>query len=405
MELTDILLKIPAFRGFTRGDLRNLVPLLEKENYPEGSTVIREGAIGDSLYIIASGSVNIFKSVKDRESMLMNSLRKNQYFGEVALIDNLPRSASVVTREPSVFLRLRKKSLEKFLGDYPGYEGLFYKNCLLDTIRRYRQISTDISFFWSDLQKKSLTLEEISKDLSSAKKLQDFFINTNNLDFHTYPVRGMKQSYIYSPTQEIGGDFINLTPFSEHEYGAVIADVMGHGITAALAAGAFKSAFALLVREYGREPAEMLAQLNNHFFDNISSLFASCHYAYINQSSKTLKMARAGHYYPLYYSKPENGLISIKSSGSALGIVRNAVFEQVDMKYHNGDKLLFFTDGIIEHRNPDGIMYSEERLIRILLDNIEDDDIIHKIEKDYEEFTDDVKREDDVSLLLLEFTE
>jgi serine phosphatase RsbU (regulator of sigma subunit) len=339
--------------------------------------------------------------------MLMNSLRKNQYFGEVALIDNLPRSATVVTKEPSVFLRLRKKSLDIFLTTHPEIESTFYRNCLLDTTRRYRQISSDISFYWSDLQIKSMTLDEINKDLSSAKKLQDFFINSSILDFRRHPINGIKQSYIYNPTQEIGGDFINLTAFTEYEYGAVIADVMGHGITAALAAGAFKSAYALLVEEYGKEPASLLEQLNNHFFDNISSLFASCHYAYINLFDKTIKMARAGHYYPVFYSRSAGNLSRIKSSGPALGIIRNTGFEQVNLNYNYGDKLLFFTDGIIEHRNTDGIMYSEERLIRVLLEQIKSgsQDILKGLEQDYEDFTRDVKREDDISLLLLEFTE
>jgi serine phosphatase RsbU (regulator of sigma subunit) len=292
------------------------------------------------------------------------------------------------------------------LAQEPHIENKFYKNFLSESLRRYREISSDISFFKSDLQEKSLTLEEISKDLMSAKKLQDFFINTRILDHESFPVPGLKQSFIYNPTQEIGGDFINLTPFSDHEFGAVIADVMGHGITAALAAGAFKSAFALLVKSYGKEPTELLVQLNTHFFDNLSSLFASCHYVYFNLDEKILKMARAGHYYPIYYNKNKNTLSRIISSGSALGIIKHTNFEQVNMKYQPGDKMLFFTDGIIEQRNVNGVMYSEERLKEVLISRIESGDpaILQSIEKDYENFTAESRREDDISLLLLEFS-
>ena len=117
MDLTDILLKIPVFNGLKREELKDLVSLLEEESFSANATVIREGVSGDSLYIIAKGSVNIYKSAKDRqnEGMLINSLKKNQYFGELALIDNLPRSASVITKEPSLILRLRKESLDKYL--------------------------------------------------------------------------------------------------------------------------------------------------------------------------------------------------------------------------------------------------------------------------------------------------
>jgi sigma-B regulation protein RsbU (phosphoserine phosphatase) len=406
LDLPDILVRIPAFLGLKKSQLNDLLPLLEEESFPAGSLVIQEGAIGDSMYIIASGSVDIFKSVKDNEEMLLKSLKKNHYFGELALIDNRPRSASVITREPSIFLRLRKKSLESYLNRNPEIEGIFYKNCLLDTIRNYRQMSNDISFFKSDLLEKESTLAEISKDLSSAKKLQDFFINTRVLDYQRYPVPGLKQSFLYNPTLEIGGDFINLTRFSDFEFGGVIADVMGHGITAALAGGAFKSAYALLVKSLGKEPSKLLVELNNHFFDNISSLFASCHFAYINLQEKIIKMARAGHYYPLFYRKAENHLVSIKSSGPALGIIKNAVFEQVNLSFSTGDKLLFFTDGIIEQRNREGHMYSEERLKNVFLEHIHagDPDIMRGIEKDCEDYTQESKRDDDISLLLLEFS-
>jgi serine phosphatase RsbU (regulator of sigma subunit) len=406
MESSDILLKIPAFRGMDKDFLNDLVNQLEEETYPAGATVIREGAIGDSLYIIARGSVNIYKSLKEKEDMLINTLKRNQYFGEIALIDNLPRSASVITGETSVFLRLRKASLDVLLKKDPEMERIFYKNFLSDTIRRYREITSDITFYKSDLQEKSITLDEINKDLSSAKKLQDFFINTNILDYHSFPIPGMKQSYMYHPTQEIGGDFINLSPISEYEFGSVITDVMGHGITAALAGGAFKSAFALLLDEYGRKPSELLVQLNNHFLNNLSLLFASCQYAYINLKDKEMKMARAGHYFPMYYDYSEKQLIDIKSAGPALGIHKNAVFEQVNRKFNAGDKLLFFTDGIIEQRNYDRIMYSEDRLRKILLKNIagQNPDILKEIERDLNEFTLDGKREDDISLLLMEFS-
>ena len=406
LDISEILIKIPAFLGLKKDQLKDLLPLLEEESYAAGAVVIREGAIGDSMYIIAKGSVDIYKSVKDKEEMLLNSLKKNHYFGELALFDNRPRSASVITREPSILLRLRKKSLDKYLNQNPDIERIFYKNCLLDTIRSYRQMSTDISFFKSDLLEKSSTLAEINKDLLSAKKLQDFFINTRVLDYQRYPIPGLKQSFIYNPTLEIGGDFINLTRFSDHEFGGVIADVMGHGITAALAGGAFKSAYALLVKSHGTEPSELLVQLNNHFFDNISSLFASCHYAYINLREKIIKMARAGHYYPLFYCRSENNLVSIKSFGPALGIIKNAEFEQVNISFNPGDKLLFFTDGIIEQRNRDGLMYSEERLRKVFFDHISlnDPDIMKGIEKDCEEYTQESKRDDDISLLLLEFS-
>jgi serine phosphatase RsbU (regulator of sigma subunit) len=405
MDTVDILKKVPLFYGFSTRDLEKLVPLFEEEDFPTEAHIITEGASGDSMYILVSGSVRILKKVNETEEMIINHLFDKTYFGELALIDKLPRSASVVANEATRILRLKRSVLNNLLDNNAQIARKFYKNCLMDTFSRYRAITSEFTSSKHDLKEKSTTLDEISKDLSSAKKLQDFFINKRTLDHQALKIKGLKQSFIYDPCQEIGGDFLNLVEVGHRKYGAVIADVMGHGITAALATGAFKSAFSLMVKDAAENPSLLLASLNNHFFKDISSLFASCLFAFIDLAQNELTVARAGHYYPLFYRKRKNGLETLELKGPALGIKKHAEYEQRIYEIEKGDKLLFFTDGIIEQRNAEEEMYSENRLSLVFLTYAQknDDHILRRIESDLLRFTSNYKKDDDITLLLLEF--
>ena len=405
MDAVKVLRKVPLFLDFNKEDIKKLVPLFTEEDYPADAYIISEGTVGDSMYIIVSGSVKILKKVTEDEEMVINHLFSETYFGELALIDNLPRSASVVAIEPTKILRLKKSVLDNLLESNMDIAKTFYKNCLKDTFSRYRTITTEFTSSKHDLIEKSTTLDEISKDLSSAKKLQDFFINKRTLDHKALKIKGLKQSFIYDPCQEIGGDFLNLVEVGYRKYGAVIADVMGHGITAALATGAFKSAFSLMVKDTAENPSLLLASLNNHFFKDISSLFASCLFAFIDLQKKEITIARAGHYYPMFYRNSIDDLETFTLKGPALGIKKHAEYEQRIYKIARGDKLLFFTDGIIEQRNALGAMYSEKRLRSSFLSLAQNnaEHILRKIESDLLEFTSDYKKDDDITLLLMEF--
>lgn len=275
----------------------------------------------------------------------------------------------------------------------------------MDTFSRYRAITTEFTSSKHDLKEKSTTLEEINKDLSSAKKLQDFFINKKTLDHHALKIKGLKQSFIYDPCQEVGGDFLNLVEVGHQKYGVVIADVMGHGITAALATGAFKSAFSLMVKDTAENPSLLLASLNNHFFKDLPSLFASCLYVFIDLDEKELTVARAGHYYPLFFRKKAQCLEDLELKGPALGIKKHAEYEQRIYPIETGDKLLLYTDGITEQRNQDGEMYSESRLRLAFLElsRKNSDHILQMIEANAIKFTGLTKKEDDITMLLLEF--
>ncbi len=232
-----------------------------------------------------------------------------------------------------------------------------------------------------------------------------YFINRELLDHEHSFLPGGRQSYLYRPCIAIGGDFLNVTELRPGLAGIIIADVMGHGITSALGTGVLKSAYSIAVRELGQKPTQLMKYLSRHFLKVIPELYATCYYALVDMKRKKIHLAKGGHPQPLFWKNRRRGFIDIQCQGTGLGLVKKARFGRVEYSIERGDRILFYTDGIIEQKNPRGEMYSEGRLRNVFRDLIlrNDGDIVNNIFKDMTSFASSKALEDDVTLLLLEF--
>jgi CRP/FNR family cyclic AMP-dependent transcriptional regulator len=88
-------------------------------SYPRSAVVITEGDEATSMFIIASGSVKVYHTEADGKENILNTLGAGQHFGELALVDDAPRSASVMTLEPSRLLVLSKTAFKECLAESP----------------------------------------------------------------------------------------------------------------------------------------------------------------------------------------------------------------------------------------------------------------------------------------------
>ena len=404
-DIIDILGNIPIFQGLSESDYAEITPLLRQEKYTPGMHIIKEGTHGDSMCIIIKGSVKVTKLEGSSEEVLLEILYSGSYFGEFSLVDNMPRSANVISMEETDLFRLEKKDFDALLARNASISGAFYKNCLELTFSRFRNTISNFAFSQENLRQKSTQLDELNRDLSMAKKLQSYFINTELLDHEHFFIKGVRHSYLYKPCMEIGGDFLNVMELKSGVYSVIIADIMGHGITSALGTGVLKSAYSMSVKELGMKPTRLMKFLSRHFLSVISQLYATCYYALLDMKKKKIKLAKAGHPHPLFWKKREQDFIQINCQGTGLGLVKKARFGQVEYPVEKGDRILFFTDGIIEQKNPRCEFYSEERLRKTFRDLAirNADKIVDHIYEDVKSFASGKPSEDDITLLLLEF--
>ncbi len=100
-------------------DLRAIAAIASELQFESGKEIVRENDVGDSLYIIKVGNVEIVKCVKDKQSITLAELTRGDCFGEMALFDTELRSASVFAKEPCTLICITRDDLNDLLLDYP----------------------------------------------------------------------------------------------------------------------------------------------------------------------------------------------------------------------------------------------------------------------------------------------
>lgn len=323
-DIIDILGNIPIFQGLDQADYTEIIPLLRQEVYPPGTHIIKEGTHGDSMCVIIRGAVKVTKTDQASEEILLETLYAGSYFGEFSLVDNMPRSANVVTVEETELFRLAKRDFDALLARNSAISGAFYKNCLEVTFSRFRSIIANFAFSQHTLRQKSTRLDELNRDLSLAEKIQSYFINRELLDIQDPFLPGVRHSYLYRPCIEIGGDFLNVTVLRRGLAAIIIADIMGHGITSALGTGVLKSAYSLSMEKLGEKPTRLMKFLNGHFLGAIPQLYATCYYALVDMKKKTHQAGQGRPSPPPLLEKSEAGLCRDQLPGDRAGTDKKA---------------------------------------------------------------------------------
>jgi len=104
-----------AFPGIKPGEVEELIANCQVKAYPSGTTLCRENEIEHVFYMILEGEVKVTKLVNAAEIRLLKTLGAGDFFGEMAIIHNAPRAATVTTSSPVVTLELDKKSFDRVL--------------------------------------------------------------------------------------------------------------------------------------------------------------------------------------------------------------------------------------------------------------------------------------------------
>jgi CRP/FNR family cyclic AMP-dependent transcriptional regulator len=114
---TTVLKSVPLFANFPDEQLRMLVTVVSRRSAPRGSVIMAAGDQIDSLYIVISGRLKVMMSDADGKEVILSLIGPGEFFGEMGLIDDSPRSASVVAIEPCELIAITKREFNKCLAD------------------------------------------------------------------------------------------------------------------------------------------------------------------------------------------------------------------------------------------------------------------------------------------------
>lgn len=108
MDTEELLGRVGLFSSLNKKHLAQLARGATRQHYAPGQVIVRQGDTGLGLYVIATGIVEVRKEHPDQGSTLLNVLGPGDFFGEMALLDDYPRSATVVAREQAECVTLTK---------------------------------------------------------------------------------------------------------------------------------------------------------------------------------------------------------------------------------------------------------------------------------------------------------
>jgi CRP/FNR family cyclic AMP-dependent transcriptional regulator len=123
------LKRIPLFEGLPEAELRALAERTVTRSYPKQAIIVTEGDDSDSLYLILSGRVKVYLADEHGKELILAIQGAGQYFGEMVL-DDQPRSASVITLEPAQFAVLSRADFRAFLLRHPEVALLLIQNLI-----------------------------------------------------------------------------------------------------------------------------------------------------------------------------------------------------------------------------------------------------------------------------------
>ena len=119
MDDADILSRTSLFSMMKKGDLRRIAKGASRHYYTKGEVIMREGDRDGRLFVILSGRVKVIKNLGTEGERVLQEFRANHFFGEMAVLDDHVRTASVTAEEDAEILSLDQWNLREALEKYP----------------------------------------------------------------------------------------------------------------------------------------------------------------------------------------------------------------------------------------------------------------------------------------------
>jgi sigma-B regulation protein RsbU (phosphoserine phosphatase) len=252
-----------------------------------------------------------------------------------------------------------------------------------------------------ELESKQATIEE---DLQAAQKIQ-----MSLLPDHDIILPNIKASWQFEPWQLVGGDIFQIYVKSREEIGIYVLDVCGHGVSAALVAVSISQFLHSLhnrMRLTGHmfSPGEVIDRLEAAFPLDRFNCFFTIVYATLNVQSGRLVFANAGHVPPLILHA-DGSLETLNHHGTVIGVGLDSPSGQDERQLTSGDRLMLYTDGLMDNFGPDGERKGRELFHNTLreLHNIPLDQLLSGVFKKANDLRGAKPIGDDMSLLGIEY--
>ena len=384
------LQKTELFAELPEAGLKSICDIANEVAYPADHTLFEEGAEGDSLYLLVDGEVRVIKA----ETEVLSFNEKGYCLGEIALIDDKPRSATIQTVSPTRFLRITRDDFYRALAHEPLIgRGMF--RVLNNKIRK------DLEIQMSAIRKE--VAQEESMRLAAA--VQQSILPDKEIEHPCLTSAGHCQ-----PTNSVGGDYYDYLYLPNGRVAIFIGDVMGHGFHSAMVAAMIKSCLQTQIRFDASVPEVLKAATRVTAEDTQTFIYMTCCYVIVH-TDRCLEFANAGHP-PMLLARADSGdIVELDSQFIPVGITLppdkeiQAPYHSTETTWSPGDLLVLYSDGITEAFNPNNEMYSLGRLKSLLSEkrHLSAVEIRKEILADLKAYQQGELPHDDIALVVIKF--
>ena len=246
--------------------------------------------------------------------------------------------------------------------------------------------------------------ERYQKEMKIAKEVKKKLLEDSNVQTKAFDI------YTYTKSaDDVGGDFFATGKLSNGKYYTVIADISGHGTSAAFNMAQLKGVFQVLIL-LNLEIKDFLNQANTALSRCLEkNIFLTLTLIFIDTEKNRVEIGRAGHCPTIYYSSQNEKTEYIKNKGLGLGTLRNNKYTQhietYTRNYTSNDGILLYTDGLVEAKNHQNEEYGYKKVIDTAQEVMHKSpvEIVKSTIQSMDDFCDKIIPEDDITCLCIKF--
>ncbi|TGL77048.1 SpoIIE family protein phosphatase [Leptospira yasudae] len=238
--------------------------------------------------------------------------------------------------------------------------------------------------------------QQIQTELEIGKNVQECLLPGRRRKFNL-----ITADIFYQPMREVSGDIYDIIEINDERTGFFLADATGHGVSAALITSIIHFNIENIMKETVN-PSFIFTRLSEKLFDTLQGSFFATGIFMLFDKEGSAYFCSAGHNPIYYYRKSKNKIVTLNSTGHILGIGIPEEYEVLKIKTEPGDKILIYTDGILDATAPTGEQFGDDRLLQTFQANVHQEakQITNEIKKEMEVFAD--RFPDDVTFGIIE---
>ncbi len=350
------------------------------ERHEPKDIIVKQHDPSDSLYLILEGRCTV--TVNDK---VLSQVEAGDLIGEMGVIQNTPRSATILCIEPTETLRIPGNTYKYMLKD--SKLSSWTLNLLTDRLKRCSYDAARVMKEMEEMVQDQMELARIQRSLLPKELPSD-----SRALIHV----------LYSPCAYAGGDYYDAIMLDESRLLLIVADVTGHGAQASISMAIVRSF--VHQHNFGKTPATILKRLNRYLFEyGPSQHFVTSQVAVIDLKQKKIQVAYAGHP-PCLLLRGDECQSLVAPRAFFLRFRPEGEYKSSSMSLHSGDRIAFYTDGVVETSNPSGGMYNVKGLQDFLVETRKKpiNTLPGLLESNLHQFREGNPEEDDITFMVVE---